>query len=287
MKIAAVQMDVSIGDVAGNVARIADRLREAHRNGAGLVIFPECATTGYCFGSLDEGCEFGQPVPGPAMESLVAVCKETGAFAIVGTLERAGRDLFNAAVLMGPQGVVGVYRKVHLPWLGIDMFTTPGGEPFAVHEVNGLRVGMNICYDAGFPEASRTLAVLGADLIALPTNWPPGAETMATHAIPTRAMENGIYFAAVNRVGTERGFRFIGHSSICAPNGDVVAEASEDGETILYAEVDPQRARNKRIVRVPSKHAIDRMADRRPEMYAPLVVPHSLRTPRDDAESRS
>jgi predicted amidohydrolase len=106
---------------------------------------------------------------------------------------------------------------------------------------------------------------------------------MAEHAVPTRAMENGVYFAAVNRVGTERGFQFIGRSSICAPNGDVLARASASDEEILYADIDPARARNKRIVRVPSKHVIDRMADRRPEMYGPLVEPHALSRPRDDA----
>jgi predicted amidohydrolase len=172
---------------------------------------------------------------------------------------------------------------VHLPWLGIDKFTTLGDRPFEVHEIDGLRVGMNICYDSGFPEPGRCLTLLGADLIALPTNWPPGAECMAEHAVPTRAMENGVYFAAVNRVGTERGFQFIGRSSICAPNGDVLARASASNEEILYADIDPARARNKRIVRVPSKHVIDRMADRRPEMYGPLVEPHALSRPRDDA----
>jgi predicted amidohydrolase len=151
-----------------------------------------------------------------------------------------------------------------------------------VHSAGALRVGMNICYDSAFPEAARCLALLGADLIALPTNWPPGAECMAQHAIRTRAMENAVYYAAVNRVGEERGFRFIGLSSICGPNGDVLAESSGTEEEILYAEIDPARARRKRIVRVPDKHEIDRFADRRPEMYGPLSAMHDLPTPRRD-----
>jgi predicted amidohydrolase len=283
MRIAAVQMDIRIGDVARNVARMSELLREAAKNGAKLTIFPECAATGYCFTSLEEGREFGQPVPGPITQQLSDVCRDTGSFCVVGTLERTESDLFNAAVLVGPSGVISTYRKVHLPWLGIDMFTTPGDRSFSVSEVEGVRVGMNICYDSGFPESSRCLSLLGADLVVLPTNWPPGAECMAEHGIPTRAMENAIYYAAVNRVGVERGFRFIGHSSICAPNGDVLARASASEEEILYADIDPARARNKRIVRVPSKHVIDRIADRRPEMYAPIVAPHSLSRPRDDA----
>ncbi|MBX3442372.1 MAG: carbon-nitrogen hydrolase family protein [Planctomyces sp.] len=283
MRIAAVQMDVRLNDVPHNVGRISEFLRQTARAGAKLAIFPECATTGYCFTSLEEGRAVAEPIPGPTTEALAAVCRETGSWCVFGMLEASGTDVFNVAVLVGPQGVTGAYRKVHLPWLGIDMFTTPGDRPFAVQDVDGLRLGMNICYDSGFPEASRCLALGGADLIALPTNWPPGAECMAAHAVPTRAMENAVYFAAVNRVGAERGFKFIGHSSICAPNGDVLAAASASEEEILYADVDPARARNKRIVRVPSKHVIDRMADRRPEMYQAVVESHALSRPRDDA----
>lgn len=98
--------------------------------------------------------------------------------------------------------------------------------------------------------------------------------------IATRAMENAVYFTAVNRVGTERGFSFIGQSSICAPDGSIVAMAETTGEQILTAKINTDRSRKKHLVRVPGKHEIDRLADRRPEMYAPLVEPHSLTTPR-------
>lgn len=183
-----------------------------------------------------------------------------------------------------PKGVVGTYRKIHLPYLGVDRFTTPGDKPFAVHEVDGLRIGMHICYDGGFPESARVLTLLGADLIVLPTNWPPGAECMAACAVNTRAMENHVYYAACDRVGQERGFRFLGLSKICDPRGHVLAEAPHDWEEILYAEIDPFQARQKRIVRVPGLHVIDRLGDRRPEMYAPLVapLPPSLRPVRRD-----
>jgi predicted amidohydrolase len=195
-------------------------------------------------------------------------------------LEADGSRVFNAAVLVGPEGVVGSYRKVHIPYLGVDRYTTPGDRPFAVHEAAGVRIGMNICYDAAFPEAARCLALLGADLIALPTNWPPGAECMAANSIASRAMENAVYYAAINRVGAEAGFTFIGRSSICAPNGSVLAAAGETGEQVLYADIDVALARRKHIVRVADKHEINRFADRRPEMYSPLVEPHALATPR-------
>lgn len=282
MKIAGVQMDISITDNAGNTARMIEKLRETAAAGAKLTVFPECAVPGYCFGSLAEALPYAEPIDGPSVTSMAAACRELGVYAVFGMLERDGDRAFNVAVLTGPSGVIGVYRKVHLPYLGIDMFTTPGDRPFAIHEVEGLKIGMLICYDAAFPEAARSLAILGADLIVLPTNWPPGAETMATCSIPCRAMENQVYFAAVNRVGEERGFKFIGESSICAPSGQVLTRAATTEAVILYAEIDPLVSRRKRIVRVPDKHIIDRMADRRPEFYSLLVAPHELKTPRQD-----
>jgi predicted amidohydrolase len=174
---------------------------------------------------------------------------------------------------MGPSGLIGTYRKVHLPALGVDHFTTPGDRPFAVHAVGEANIGMNICYDASFPEASRVMALDGADLIVLPTNWPPGAEPTADYVINARASENKVFFIAVNRVGMERGFGFIGKSKICDVHGNNLAMADHTRETIIYADIDPHDARNKRIERVPGKHSIDRFADRRPEMYGRLLDP--------------
>ena len=164
-----------------------------------------------------------------------------------------------------------LYRKIHLPFLGMDRFTTPGDRPFAVHEAAGMRIGMNICYDGGFPESARVMTLQGADLVVLPTNWPPGAECMAGCAVNTRAMENNIYYAACDRVGDERGFHFIGQSKICDPRGDTLAEAPHDREEIIYAQIDVAKARDKKIVRVPKLHEIDRVRDRRPEMYGEIV----------------
>ncbi len=276
-------MDVSIGQPEVNLAAMLAKLRESAAAGAKLICFPECALTGYCFDSIGEARPFAQTVPGPATSAFTNVCRELGVFAVFGLLESDGSRLFNAAALVGPNGLIGSYRKVHLPYLGIDMKTTYGDRPFEVFEIEGLKIGMLICYDAAFPEATRSLAILGADLILLPTNWPPGAECVAEHTLNTRAMENAVYFLAVNRVGEERGFRFIGRSRICGPSGCTLASTESTEAAILFADIDPQAARNKRVNRVPGKHAIDRLADRRPELYGPLVAKHSLRSPRDDA----
>ncbi|MEO1998418.1 MAG: carbon-nitrogen hydrolase family protein [Planctomycetaceae bacterium] len=279
MKVAGVQMDVALGDTAANHRLISQHLEQAAAAGARLVVFPECARTGYCFDSLEHAREHAQTVPGPATARLTEDCARWGVYSVVGLLESDGARVFNTAVLVGPDGLVARYRKVHLPYLGVDRFTSLGDEPFAVHDVDGVRIGINICYDASFPEGARSLAIQGADLVVLPTNWPPGAAAVAAHVINTRAMENGVYFMAVNRLGDEGGFRFIGQSCICGPDGQTLARASEDQEQMLLADIDPEHSRRKRIVRVPDQHIIDRMADRRPEMYADLVRSHHLQRP--------
>jgi len=282
MKIAGVQMDVAMCDIERNLERMTGFLRTTTAAGARLTVFPECAVSGYCFGGLEEARPYAQSIPGPATERMSRACRELNCYAVFGMLEADGDRIFNAAVLTGPEGVIGRYRKVHLPYLGIDMFTTPGDRPFAVHAAGELNIGMNICYDAAFPEASRALAILGADLICLPTNWPPGAECMAASAVNTRALENAVYYIAVNRVGEERGFGFIGRSKIADPSGRTMAESLGIEEEILYAEIDPAKARRKHVIRVPGKHEIDRLADRRPEMYGVLVEPHTLKRPGRD-----
>jgi 5-aminopentanamidase len=269
--IAGVQMDCRLADRAANLASMRAKLREAAGNGARLIIFPECVLSGYCFKSAEEAVDSAETLPGPAMESLAVDCKELNVFAIFGLLERSGSQLFNSAALVGPQGLIGSYRKTHLPCLGVDRCTVVGDRPYQVHDLGGLRVGMLICYDGSFPEPSRVLAINGADLIALPTNWPPEAAPSSRILTPARALENRLYFAAVNRVGTERGFHFVGLSRICDITGDVLAAQEDDREAILYATIDPERARSKRIVNIPGEYEVDRIADRRPELYGDLV----------------
>jgi predicted amidohydrolase len=132
---------------------------------------------------------------------------------------------------------------------------------------------MTICYDGSFPESARVLMLLGADLVVLPTNWPTGAVSTVKYLIPARALENHIYYAGVNRVGEERGFRFIGQSKIVDCTGDFLAESRSDQPEILYAELDPERVRNKQIVKIPGKYELHRTAHRRPDMYGPIVEP--------------
>ena len=282
MKIACVQTDVSFKDINANLSSLEATVRSEVNQGTELTVFPECYSTGYCFDSLAEAMEFSESVPGPSTDRVAKLCVELKTNVVFGMLEKSGDHLFNVAVLIGPDGLIGCYRKVHLPYLGVDRLTTPGDRPFEVFEAAGIRIGILICYDGGFPEAARVLSIRGADLIVLPTNWPPGGSYMAEFSINCRAMENGIYFAAVNRIGTENGFSFIGKSRICSPVGATISSIDDASPGILRTEIDPLIARTKRIVRVPGKHLIDRMADRRPEMYAAICEPHSLKRPGRD-----
>jgi predicted amidohydrolase len=274
VRVAAVQMEPKLGQLEANLECMLDRLASAARAGARLVVFPECALSGYGFASREEGLKHAVAVESAPVARVTSACREHACFCVFGMLERDGTRLFNTCVLTGPDGVVATYRKVHLPFLGIDMFADPGDQPFAVHEAAGLKVGMHICYDGAFPEPARVLSLLGADLLVLPTNWPTHSECAAEHMIPTRAMENTVYVMAVNRVGEESGFRFIGSSSIVDPSGKRLAQAGPEGEETLFAEIDPARARNKRLVRVPGRHEINRIADRRPEFYRVLTAPN-------------
>ena len=266
-KIACVQMDSEIGNVELNRRKIVERIELAADRDADLTTFPECAITGYCFDSLDEAKPFAEPLDGASAEAIAAVCNRTQTYVVAGFIERDGAKFYNAAMLVGPGGVIGNYRKVHLPFLGVDRFLTPGDEPFRVFELPFGRLGINICYDASFPEAARALKLMGAELIVLPTNWPTGAWRTAEFIINTRACENHVNFAAVNRCGVERGWEFIGRSKVADVNGDTIAEAGREGEEMLVVEVDLPEANNNRIVNVAGSYEIDRLADRRPEFY--------------------
>ncbi len=274
IRVAAVQMDPQLGAVAANLATIRTQTRTAAEQGARLVVFPECALTGYGFGSRAEALPFAETIPGPSTEALLDLCQELNLFLVVGLLEQASNRLFNVATLLGPDGVVGTYRKIHLPFLGVDRFTDPGDRPLEIFEAGGVRLGLHICYDGSFPETGRVLTLLGADVLVLATNWPVQSTATALHLPACRAIENVVYVMAVDRIGTESGCLFAGHSSIVDPDGNILAQAGPSEPAILYAEVDPAIARRKRLIRVPGVYELDRIGDRRPAFYAPIVAPN-------------
>lgn len=275
MLLACVQSDVTFADVPANLQRVQKWLQNAGERGADLVVMPECMLSGYAFDSREQAMPHALPINSPVFDELASAAKQHNLCLTLGFLESSEDRLYNASAVVGPEGVIGHYRKVHLPHLGIDRFVDRGNIPYEVHEADGARVGLAICYDSSFPEPMRLLALAGADVIALGTNWPNGASRTAEVVPPARSMENHLYFVAANRVGEENGFGFCGCSSICGPDGVVLASTNSDQEEILFADVDLELARNKRIERVPGKHVIHRFNDRRPEFYAELAAPRS------------
>lgn len=284
MLIACVQTDVVFGNLSANTDRAVEWIEKASSADAKLVVMPECMLCGYAYDSRAAAMEKSISIDSEPIRRLVASAAEHQIHLTLGFLLADGDRLFNASALIGPQGVVSVYRKVHLPQLGVDRFVDRGDQPYSVHEIQtaehgsentgDLRIGMAICYDCSFPEPMRVLGIEGADVIALGTNWPVGAIRTAEIVPPARSMENHLFFVAANRVGAEGGFTFCGHSSICGPDGVVLAASHDDRETMLVAEIDPAAARNKRIERTVGKHVIHRMNDRRPEFYDKIVDPN-------------
>lgn len=270
-KIAGVQMDCHLGEPARNLERIRTSLGQLASDGARLIVFPECSTSGYSLASRDEVRKYAGTIPGPTTDTLAEICRDKGVYTALGLLERDGDRLYNACALIGPQGWIATYRKLHLPCMGLDRFVDPGNLPMQVYDLEGLKIGIGICFDVGYPELPRVLALLGADLLILPTNWPERAIKLATHVCPTRALENHVYFMAVNRVGHESGNLFVGHSAIWDPVGNPLAQANHEREDVVSATIDPDRARRKRIVHVPGEYELDRINWRRPEFYQPLV----------------
>ena len=272
MKAAAVQMDVKILAKERNLHQVLSRLEQAASAGAKLAIFPECALSGYCFVSREEAAPVAEEVPGPSTERILAAARALDCTVVVGLLERAGDQIFNAAAVITPQGILGTYRKLHLPCLGIDWHAALGDKPFPVFATPHAKIGISICYDCSFPESGRVLKLKGAQIFVIPTNWPSGSDSWQ-HMPPVRAVENHMHVIACDRVGEERGFRFAGHSQIVDLNGTKLAEADETEETIIYGEIDPAAADCNRVIRQPGVWEFDRISSRRPEIYGALTAP--------------
>src|SRR3972149_1192823 len=218
----------------------------------------------------------------------VAACQIDPQFGEVDrNLERIERWVVDAAQAGGgpPAGRRFKYRKMPLPFLGIDRFATPGPDAPWVVEVAGLRLGVLICYDLRFPEAARVCALEGADLIALPTNWPAGVNFHPGIFAPARAAENHCYLLAADRVGTERDVTFIGRSLLIDYDGNQMAMASDTDEEMIVGEIDPEAARATHVRRRPGEHEWDTMADRRPGLYERLLRPAVDRHPPDRQRS--
>ena len=269
MLVAVAQIEPKLGEKDRNLDVCLRRIGEAAAAGAQLLVLPECALPGYMWDSAEEALPYAETIPGPSTEALERECARLGLHVVCGLLEREGDSLRNAAVLVGPGGLVGTYRKTHLPFLGVDRFVVPGDE-LPVFETPLGRIGIEICYDLRFPEVTRSLALAGAEIVAHPTNFPVAARIQTELITRARAAENRVYLLTANRVGKERWGEFCGWSQIVDPYGNRLAEAAETGETLLTADVDLEKARDKDYV-IPGTYELYLFGHRRPELYTALV----------------
>lgn len=270
MRVAVAQIEPRLAEKEWNLDLCLARLDEAAGQGAELLVLPECAIPGYVYESAAEALPYAEEIPGPSTAVLEDACRRLGAHVVCGLLERDGDVIYNAAVLVGPDGLVGSYRKSHLPFLGVDRFVDAGDE-LPVFDTPIGRIGLEICYDLRFPEVTRSLALAGAEIVCLPTNWPLAAAGNAELLVPARAFENRIYLLVANRIGRERTAEFCGRSQIVDPTGTRLAETGATSEALLVADVDVARAREKSIVPAPGEYEMHLFGHRRPELYGALV----------------
>jgi predicted amidohydrolase len=231
---------------------------------ADLMVLPELFATGYQFVSKDEVLRFAESVPdGPTTKRLMDLARRRGMTIVAGLPERAGEQCFNSAVVVGPKGFMGCYRKTHL-FFEETLFFTPGDSGFLVWDIGSAKVGVLICFDWFYPEAARTLALQGADIIAHPSNLvlPHCPDSMVT-----RCLENKVFSVTANRIGSEsRGGKdrlsFIGMSEVVDPRGRILHRAPREEEDLTIVEIDPREARTKMI-----NSYNDLLGDRRPALY--------------------
>jgi len=268
--VSAVQICPRLLSKSDNLEKTLRMVETAARNGARLIALPELTLTGYIFNSLAEAMPVAETVPGPSTEELAHKCAELDVYTVIGLLERDADSVYNTAVLLGPKGIIGKYRKTHLPYCGVDRFVSKGDIEYTVYDTEVGRVGMQICYDLQHPEGSRVLTLKGVQILVNIANWPTGVEFMPDFVIPTRVIENRIHLLACDRVGLERGTRFIGSSMIIDADSKPLVRASKDEEEIIYAKLEPGKASQKRVVITPGENEIDIFADRRPELYGAI-----------------
>ena len=239
MRIAGYQMQSVPGAVETNLDRIASAAASAAEQGARLLVTPELALNGY--GSAHLVRETALPLHSPQIERLSRLAADHDLAIVAGFAESDDGAVYNSAVLVDPSGKRTVYRKSHLygpyerQWFRAD-------EPRAViADVDGLRVGMLICYDVEFPENVRRLAKANVDLVVVPTALPVGwsGSFIAEHMIRVRAFENQVFVAYINNCRADENFSYAGLSSIAAPDGTLLAKAPADDEVLLFAEIDP------------------------------------------------
>ena len=243
------QTGPKVGNKERNLKQITEQASKARRKNIDLLIFPELHLTGYSM--RDEVSHLAEPIPGPSTKKVEALAREHGVHVVFGMPEESEVKgvIHNTAVLVGPKGLIGKYRKIHLPTHSVfeeRRYYRPGREA-VVFKTDLGTIGLNICYDLYFPELTRLQALKGVELVVCVSASPGLRRRFFEGFCLSRAMENAIYLAYVNRVGVEEGLQFWGGSRVVAPNGSVLAQCKYDVEDFRPCKVDLDEVSRARV----------------------------------------
>ncbi|MFE5398823.1 carbon-nitrogen hydrolase family protein [Streptomyces sp. NPDC056568] len=262
MRTALLQSSGRPGSTAENLTVLDEAARRAAAAGSGLLVTAELFLTGYAIG--DAVAALAEPADGDAADAVAEIAGRHGLAVAYGYPERAGADVFNSVQLISADGTrLANYRKTHLFGCFEREHFTPGGESVVQARLDGVTVGLMICYDVEFPENVRAHALAGTDLLLVPTAQMHPFQFVAESVVPVRAFENQMYVAYVNRVGQEGEFEFVGLSALAGPDGTVRGRAGRAEELVL-ADVDP-------VLLAASREANPYLKDRRPGLYGSLA----------------
>ncbi len=260
MRIGFFQFQPIFGDKKANLQKITQTLSQIK---ADLIVLPELCNTGYSFKDRKEIFGLSEEIPvGETTHTFLALAKKRNLFIVAGLAEREKNRVYNSAIFVTPDQKVYTYRKAHLFFEEKFIFNR-GNTKFRTCQCNKIKIGIIICFDYIFPEASRTLALAGAQIICHPSNLIlPYAQKMTI----TRAIENRVFYIMANRIGTEnRGgkhLKFNGRSQIISPTGEVLAKTNSTEEVVKIVNIEPDQALNKKVTKYN-----DVFKDRRPNLY--------------------
>lgn len=260
MKAGFMQFEVRFGEKEHNLNTVAQLMEQEK---ADLWVLPELFNTGYSFTARDELDRLSEEIPGgETMQFLISLARQFDTHIVAGIAEKHQQNFYNSAFCVNQDGFIGRYRKIHL-FDQEKLWFTPGDLPFQAWDLGPARIGIMICFDWIFPEAARTLALKGAEIICHPSNL---VLPYCQDAMITRCLENHVFAITANRIGFEqRGeqkLKFTGASQITGIKGEILYRATQDQEEVAVIDIDPQLAWNKDVT--ANNHL---WVDRRPEMY--------------------
>jgi predicted amidohydrolase len=263
MKVGFYQFRPLFGKTEHNCQKILDALENVN---ADLIVLPELALSGYYFKDKNEALNHAEdPGVSKSLNLLIDLAKNNNMYLVVGFAEKQGKQCYNSAALIGPNGIEHIYRKVHL--FNEEKFCFDAGDtPFIVNDINGVKIGIMICFDWVFPEVARVLAIQGAQVICQPSNL---VLTFCQQTMLARCVENKVFAITANRYGIDKrpqgSLKFTGKSQIVAPGGKLLHRAVSQREALFITEINPKDADDKMIT---EHNGV--LSDRRPEFYSLL-----------------